>query len=632
MPNVDSESSEIIRARERFEKLVVFENIPTTPPGRATKKVSLPAGALAAVAGIALGAYFIGLQSQPLKPVPINLSNIIPITVPVVNPKPRMAKILGLNTSQSEMTGVVDARTLTASYYWTFVVDNTSKSTQQAQLRMRLPEGAVVSRATLWVNGVAQEAAFNENHLVRDAFNRVFAQRRDPLLVTKDGPDHVLLKASPVPANGQMEFRVGITAPLTMDNNGTVSFKLPSVDDSNFGISQQRLHLESPTQLASSRSADVTSQQRSNGTLLVGQFGVEKLKDLQVFTPRSDSFIKFATRATHSYPAAYIVADIVSDKNGALHTVLTKSLTKPDCPILSSKDAAFRLSNLWSSQEVARLLKAGSYQQAVQIAIAYRVVSDVTGAVVLENENDYMAAGLHRNRYQSLAYMPEQSRAASGGGAGFGGGGDSFTSGESTGSQTAPAIAQLNRLNKFSEDKAPRPFASPQPVAPSEEVNPGPAADAPMLIGATNGTVGPQGADATTISGINTAATARVNKFADLSSALTRIGPTGTFVLDTVVASTRDANLFEGGTEAVLAPALFGLFVSIYAGGALLLLMSVLRAAEKKTGALNLALFGAAWLGVGILMPFLSQIILVATIIGLIANRMRRNISNKQAT
>ncbi len=615
MPNVDSE---IDRARERFEKLVVFENIPTAAAERPqpTKKAPLPAGALAAIAGIALGAYFIGLQAQPLKPLPIDLSKIIPVAAPVLNPTPRMAKIAGLNTSQSEMTGVVDARTLTASYYWTFVVDNTSKSTQQAQMRMRLPEGAVVSRATLWVNGVAQEAAFNENHRVQDAFNHVFAQRRDPILITKDGPDHVLIKASPVPVNGKMEFRVGITAPLTLGaQETTASFKLPSIDDSNFGIGSQRLHLTSPTQLLSSQTTDISVSLRSDGSLMTGQFDVEKLHGLEIFAERTDKFNKFATRATHSYPAAYIVADIEPGSDGALHTVLRKSISKPDCPILSSEDAAFRLSNLWSSQEVARLLKAGSYQQAVQIAIAYRVVSDVTGAVVLENEFDYANAGLHRNRYQSLAYMPEQSRAAAGP-SGGGGAGDAFSSGESTGSQTAasmPMVQQLNRLNSF----------SPQPVAPSEEQSaPAPAADAPMLQAATNGTVGPQGADATTIIGVNTAGTVHVNKVLD-PTIISRLGPASDFLFKQLVDTSRDANLFDSGAEVMFVPVLFALFLSIYAGAGVVLLMAVMRAAESRPGARKLALLGAGWLAVAYFLPVLSQVILGATIICWVAEKVR---------
>ncbi len=46
------------------------------------------------------------------------------------------------------------------------------------------------------------------------------------------------------------------------------------------------------------------------------------------------------------------------------------------------------------------------------------------------------------------------------------------------------------------------------------------AANAPALSGATNGTIGPQGADATYVTGVNTAGTVRVNNLANLEALL----------------------------------------------------------------------------------------------------------------
>ena len=48
----------------------------------------------------------------------------------------------------------------------------------------------------------------------------------------------------------------------------------------------------------------------------------------------------------------------------------------------------------------------------------------------------------------------------------------------------------------------------------------GPGTNAPTLQAATNGTVGPQGADATYITGVNTAGTVRVNNLANLEALL----------------------------------------------------------------------------------------------------------------
>jgi hypothetical protein len=48
----------------------------------------------------------------------------------------------------------------------------------------------------------------------------------------------------------------------------------------------------------------------------------------------------------------------------------------------------------------------------------------------------------------------------------------------------------------------------------------GPGANAPTLQGTSNGTIGPQGADATYVTGVNTAGTVRVNNLANLEALL----------------------------------------------------------------------------------------------------------------
>jgi len=78
-------------------------------------------------------------------------------------------------------------------------------------------------------------------------------------------------------------------------------------------------------------------------------------------------------------------------------------------------------------------------------------------------------------------------------------------------------------------------------------------AQAPSLSGATNGTIGPQGADATYVTGVNTAGTVRVNNLANLEALLNIIangleilgiawgGPTMIFGFMHMAAGTHDA-------------------------------------------------------------------------------------------
>lgn len=118
---------------------------------------------------------------------------------------------------------------------WTLTFRNDFPSEREARARIALPPGAVVSRLTLWIAGEEREAAFGGRGQTRQAYERVVQRRRDPVLVTSDGPDSVLVQCFPVPANGEMKLRLGLTAPLTVAaDDQTVTLPAPAILDRNF--------------------------------------------------------------------------------------------------------------------------------------------------------------------------------------------------------------------------------------------------------------------------------------------------------------------------------------------------------------------------------------------------------------
>jgi len=120
---------------------------------------------------------------------------------------------------------------------WTLTFRNEFTMEREARARIALPPGAVVSRLTLWIAGEEREAAFGGRSQTRQAYERVVQRRRDPVLVTSDGPDCVLVQCFPVPANGEMKLRVGLTAPLTLAADGqTATLPAPAILDRNFRL------------------------------------------------------------------------------------------------------------------------------------------------------------------------------------------------------------------------------------------------------------------------------------------------------------------------------------------------------------------------------------------------------------
>jgi hypothetical protein len=148
----------------------------------------------------------------------------------------------GVSLASSRMDGSVDANAALGYLEWTMVFKNSSALEQEARAELMLPAGAVVSRATLWINGEEREAAFGARSQVRAAYEKVVRQSRDPLLVTTAGPDRVLVQLFPILPNGEMKIRIGITAPMAMRDLRTARLQLPSFSERNFEIDAALRH------------------------------------------------------------------------------------------------------------------------------------------------------------------------------------------------------------------------------------------------------------------------------------------------------------------------------------------------------------------------------------------------------
>lgn len=147
------------------------------------------------------------------------------------------ARIRNLTLAQSRLDGRVDTASGIAYLEWTLEFRNASKTQREARALIELPPGAVVSRVTLWINGEPCEAAFGGRSQTRRAYQQIAVrQRRDPVLVTTAGPDRVLLQCFPVPVDGAMKTRIGISVPLVVPDatQAEAALRLPIFVEQNF--------------------------------------------------------------------------------------------------------------------------------------------------------------------------------------------------------------------------------------------------------------------------------------------------------------------------------------------------------------------------------------------------------------
>lgn len=141
----------------------------------------------------------------------------------------------GLSLRRSRMDAVVEADAAHAYVEWTMEFLNESNMQAEARALIDLPPGSVVSRVNLWINGEPREAAFGAKGKVIEAYKRVVTRRRDPLLVTTKGKDHVIAQCFPIPrVNGEMKIRLGIVVPIELENRSSGVFSLPRLSVQNF--------------------------------------------------------------------------------------------------------------------------------------------------------------------------------------------------------------------------------------------------------------------------------------------------------------------------------------------------------------------------------------------------------------
>jgi hypothetical protein len=151
----------------------------------------------------------------------------------------------GLLLASSELNGTLTPDRESAACDWIMEFRNTGDQPQEARADILLPEGGVIDRASLWINGVERSAAFGSTGAVREAYQKVaVVERRDPLLVTSVAPGRVLAQCFPVPAHGAMKIRLGMTAPLQWRDPAApaLAFTPPILEDANFRIDRSLRH------------------------------------------------------------------------------------------------------------------------------------------------------------------------------------------------------------------------------------------------------------------------------------------------------------------------------------------------------------------------------------------------------
>lgn len=146
----------------------------------------------------------------------------------------------GLSTSDSSISGKVDVQAGYASLDWTCTFDNVSYVPREARAQIKLPPGACVSGATIWLDGKKKEAQIDERSQARSTYvNAVYNNKKDPLLVSMHGPSTVLVQCYPVVRGQVTKIVLHIVTPLQSFEKNKAQLVLPIFGERNFAFKNE---------------------------------------------------------------------------------------------------------------------------------------------------------------------------------------------------------------------------------------------------------------------------------------------------------------------------------------------------------------------------------------------------------
>ncbi len=177
--------------------------------------------------------------------------------------------IPGLSLANSNISGRLDASTLSSSVDWTLGFHNSTSSSQEARAEIRIPDGAVVSRVTLWVNGEERPGIISPTFSAGRVYASENTSTRAPLLVTMPVANRILVRCFPIPAcGGGTKMHIAFKIPLETADGKICSMELPKLISSNFAQRKRhRINLQSRDVLVQNTSALVAGKNASGFTL-----------------------------------------------------------------------------------------------------------------------------------------------------------------------------------------------------------------------------------------------------------------------------------------------------------------------------------------------------------------------------
>ncbi|MBX9939385.1 MAG: VWA domain-containing protein [Candidatus Obscuribacterales bacterium] len=141
----------------------------------------------------------------------------------------------GLLITDSQFHASVDTASLTSTVDLDLRLLNQTDSDAELLAHLNLPKGAVISRATAWVEGASRECVLGPAEQAQANFVPPSRDHQDPLIITESKPNSADLSFYPVARNGgNSRLLISFKIPLKAVSRNSCELLLPDIDDSNF--------------------------------------------------------------------------------------------------------------------------------------------------------------------------------------------------------------------------------------------------------------------------------------------------------------------------------------------------------------------------------------------------------------
>jgi len=113
----------------------------------------------------------------------------------------------------------------------------------EAVLRLPVPRGAAVTNAILWVNDRPMRGAFVERQRANDIYTSIVTRRRDPALITWDGPGWIGVSIFPLEKNTARRFELDWIEPAAVADD-RIQYRVPIVAERDRLIGRAALKVD----------------------------------------------------------------------------------------------------------------------------------------------------------------------------------------------------------------------------------------------------------------------------------------------------------------------------------------------------------------------------------------------------